>query len=203
MILPLREPDASSSLLVAQLVQVKESRQLEEREFSGVEVYTRYHWTVPFAKLFLPFSLPMALVMPVLQPHHHSADSWGAGDYLRDFLGWLNPFEAYPGGRQHLGAERVIFRRQRVWMPAKLELESVARVVMVVECGGHLVAVGETDSEGRFQVDWRQIPPETRTTIASSEVLTVRSPDDRFSNVSRRFLMDKTTRVKWLQGEDP
>ena len=89
------EPGATAATLGVEVATISRVLMPVRREFSGREVYTRYHWSVPLVKLFLPVAAAFAL--PWRQPHQHDAGPWGPLDYGRDFLGWLNPFRGLPG----------------------------------------------------------------------------------------------------------
>jgi hypothetical protein len=128
------------------------------QEFSGIEVRVPYNGAALIVKPFLPVSLVLAFWQPIRQPHRHDEGVWGMADYARDFVAWINPFEAFPSGARELAGDRVVFRRQKGWELANAYLvESAGPAAVTVMVGGEAANTLTTDADGWFTLDLRDI----------------------------------------------
>jgi hypothetical protein len=127
-------------------------------EFTGREVFTQYHWSCPL-KIVLPVSLVFAIVMPFEQPHYHDFEVWGRTDYARDFVGWINPFEAWPGGKEYLGPGRVSFRAEKRRQTITQRGVPLVGASVTLFADGTPLVVGQTNDAGYFDFDLAGLPP--------------------------------------------
>lgn len=105
-------------------------------EHSGLTVRVPYHWSVPIVKPVLPVTAVLAAWMPARAPHDHRDSGWHAGDYLRDFVGWLNPFEAFPSGARELHGGRKVFKTVHGYEVIRSDLQPTGPALVYVYIDG-------------------------------------------------------------------
>ncbi len=183
-ILELNHPTPESPTLRVALMEELIMERPARIEFSGTEMRVPFQWTPRMLEKIPPVSLFFAVYKPFADLHTHDAGVWGMGDYLRDFLAWLNPFEAMPDGTQERGDERVIFRSENAWAPVQRQLLPVLRNGIDVRIGGRLVGSLTTDADGMASLDLRRLARELPGSDAV--VLTFKSQD-----AVRRIVLDR------------
>ena len=133
-------------------------------EHSGLAMRVPYPWSVPLVKPVLPVSIVFAAWMPARAPHDHGASGWHAGDYMRDFVAWINPFEGFPTGARELHGDRVAFRTTQGFEVMRSAIEPVGPGLINVYLGRDQIAYITINARGEGSLNLRQVfgahPPE-------------------------------------------
>ena len=184
MIIVLDQPTPESPAMRLALIRELLIERPALMEFSGIELRVPFQWSWRVLEKLPPVSLIFAAYKPLTTPHTHDAAVWGAGDYLRDFVAWLNPFEALPDGTQERYDDRVMFRKENGWAPVQRQVLRVPRSEIQVLIKGRIVGSLTTDPEGIASLDLRRLAQE----IPGPEgvVITLKSDD-----AVRRVVVDR------------
>ena len=198
-----QEPGPESWVIKVRVAKETTGRRPVMLRYRGRAVRTRYHWSVPIVKLFLPVSVPMAFIQPFRQPHCHDSRPWGMADYLRDFVAWLNPFEACPGGTYYASPFARVFRTRRTVGSVRIGRTglSQALVALAVEKERESLAAVKTDDDGVASLDLRDLladrPPGEDVTLR------LRCSPEGSMLLEHVFTVTGQTRAAWQKGRTP